>query len=75
VFPPRLADLTPGSLVDIVIEITRYTGLFNAAGVPCTAQPARAPGSPVPASLQLVGPPHGEELLLSTALRVEAATA
>ena len=75
VFPPRLADLTPGSLVDVIIEITRYTGLFNAAGVPCSAQPVQAPGSPVPASLQLVGPPHGEELLLSTALRVEAATA
>jgi Asp-tRNA(Asn)/Glu-tRNA(Gln) amidotransferase A subunit family amidase len=75
VFPPRLQDLTAGSLVDIVIEITRYTGLFNAAGVPCTAQPARVAGSRIPASLQLVGPPRGEELLLSTALRVEAATA
>jgi len=75
VFPPRLTDLTPDSLVDVIIEITRYTGLFNAAGVPCTAQPVLAAGSRIPASLQLVGPPHGEELLLSTALRIEAATA
>jgi len=37
-FPPRLKDLTPGSPIDIVIQTTQYTGLFNAAGVPCTAQ-------------------------------------
>ena len=59
VFPPRLADLTPDSLVDVIIEITQYIALFNAAGTPCTAQPIRAAGTPVPASLQLVGPPQG----------------
>jgi amidase len=75
VFPPRLEDLTPDSLVDIVIQVTQYTGLFNAAGVPCTAQPVPAVGSRIPASLQLAGPPGGEELLLATALRVEAAMA
>ena len=75
VFPHRLEDLTPDSLINIVIEITRYTGLFNAAGVPCTAQPVPAAGTRIPASLQLAGPPHGEELLLSTALRIQAATA
>jgi aspartyl-tRNA(Asn)/glutamyl-tRNA(Gln) amidotransferase subunit A len=74
VFPPRLKDLTPDSLVDI-IQLTQYTGLFNAAGVPCTAQPVRVAGSRIPASLQLVGPLRGEELLLATALRIEAATA
>jgi amidase len=73
VFPPRLADLTPDSLVNMIIEITQYTGLFNAAGTPCTAQPVPAAGTRMPASLQLVGPPRGEELLLATARRVEAA--
>jgi amidase len=73
VFPPRLEDLAPDSLVDVIIEITQYTGLFNAAGTPCTAQPVRATGTRMPASLQLVGPPRGEELLLATARRVEAA--
>jgi amidase len=73
VFPPRLADLAPESLVDVIIEITQYTGLFNVAGTPCTAQPVRAVGARIPASLQLVGPPLGEELLLATARRVEAA--
>ena len=73
VFPPRLGDLTPDSLVDVIIEITQYIALFNAAGTPCTAQPIRAAGTPIPASLQLVGPPWGEELLLATARQVEAA--
>jgi amidase len=73
VFPPRLADLTPDSLLDVIIEITQYIALFNAAGTPCTAQPIRAAGTPIPASLQLVGPPRGEELLLATARQVEAA--
>jgi hypothetical protein len=50
----------------------QYTGLFNAAGVPGTAQPVRVAGSRVPASLQLVGPLRGEELLLATAQRIEA---
>jgi Asp-tRNA(Asn)/Glu-tRNA(Gln) amidotransferase A subunit family amidase len=62
-------------LVDIIIQITQYTGLFNAAGAPCTAQPVQAAGSRIPASLQLVGPLRGEELLLATALRIEAAMA
>jgi amidase len=75
VFPPRLEDLTPDSLVDIVIQTSQYTGLFNAAGVPCTAQPVPSAGSRIPASLQLVGPPRGEELLLATALQIEAAMA
>jgi amidase len=73
VFPPRLEDLSPESLVNVIIEITQYTGLFNAAGTPCTAQPVRTAGTRVPASLQLVGPPRGEELLLATALLLEDA--
>ena len=73
-FPPRLADLAPDSLINVIIEITQYTGLFNAAGIPCTAQPVPAAGTRMPASLQLVGSPRGEELLLATARRVEAAT-
>lgn len=39
VFPPRLADLAPGTLLDVIIEITQYIALFNAAGTPGTAQP------------------------------------
>jgi len=72
-FPPRLEDLTPDSLINVIIEITQYTRLFNAAGTACTAQPVPAAGTRIPASLQLVSPPWGEELLLATARRVEAA--
>jgi amidase len=62
-----------GDTTPIVIEITRHTSLFNAAGTPCTAQPVPVDGGELPASLQLVGPLGGEELLLATARVVEAA--
>ncbi len=75
VFPPRLDGLTPDSLLDVVIDVTRHVSLFNAAGTPSTAQPVRTEDSPVPASLQLVGPHGGEELLLATASVVESASA
>jgi len=73
IFPPRLDDVTPDSLLQTVIDITRHASLFNAAGTPCTAQPVRTKDSPLPASLQLVGPHNSEELLLATATVVEAA--
>lgn len=72
VFPPRLDALNADTFLPTVIEVTSHVSLFNAAGNPATAQPIAVPGSPLPASLQLVGPHHGEELLLATALHVEA---
>jgi amidase len=74
IFPPRLDAITPDTLVPLAIEITRHVTPFNAAGTPCTAQPIRTEGSAIPASLQLVGPHDGEELLLTTALAVESAS-
>jgi len=74
VFPPRLDGLGGDALVPAIIELTSHVSLFNAAGVPCTAQPVPVPGSHLPASLQLVGPPGGEELLLTTAQYVQTAT-
>lgn len=73
VFPPRLDELTEQNFVDKVIEITKHVSLFNAAGVPCTAQPVPVRGGRLPASIQLVGPLGSEELLLATAARIEAA--
>lgn len=73
IFPPRLDSLTPETLLNTVIDLTRHVSAFNAAGVPGTAQPVRTSGSPVPASLQLVGPRRSEELLLATAKVVESA--
>ncbi len=47
---------------------------FNLAGVPALALPVPA-HSRLPASLQLVGPPGSEEVLLATGAIVEAAAA
>jgi amidase len=44
----------------------------NLAGLPALSQPVRTPGA-LPASLQLVGPLHSEELLLTTGLVIELA--
>jgi amidase len=73
VFPPRIDAVTEETLLPVIIEITQHVALFNAAGTPASAQPVPVGGSPVPASLQLVGPHGGEELLLATAARLEAA--
>jgi Asp-tRNA(Asn)/Glu-tRNA(Gln) amidotransferase A subunit family amidase len=73
VFAPRLEDLSAESLFPTCIELTAHVAPFNAAGVPATAQPVPTPGHRTPASLQLVGPAAGEELLVTTAAVVEAA--
>ncbi len=75
IFPPRLEDVSGDSLLPAVIELTRHVSPFNAAGVPCTAQPVSAADSGLPGSLQLVGPLGAEELLLATAQHLEAADA
>jgi amidase len=75
IFPPRLDALTEDAFMQTVIDITTNVSVFNAAGVPCTAQPVPVTGHRLPASLQLVGPRNAEELLLPTAARVEAARA
>jgi amidase len=74
VFPPRLEDVTPDTLVPLAIELTSHVTPFSAAGVPCTAQPIPADAAALPASLQLVGPPSSEAALLATAQLVESAT-
>jgi amidase len=75
IFPPRCDEVTADSLLSTVIELTRHVAVFNAAGTPCTAQPVPVRGSRLPASLQLVGPHGGEELLLTTARLVESVVA
>ena len=73
VYPPRIDQVTPDSLVPLAIELTSHVTPFSAAGVPCTAQPVPT-GGPLPASLQLVGPPSAEGSLLATAQLVESAS-
>jgi amidase len=53
--------------------LTQLTAPFNLAGVPAIAMPLPSPGFPLPVSLQLVGPMHGEDLLCATALAIETA--
>lgn len=60
-------------MVPWVQQLSGLTAPFNPAGASCTAQPIPAAGSALPASLQLVGTPHSEELLISAAARVEQA--
>jgi len=73
IFPPRLDALNEETLLPTAIEITKHVAPFNAAGLPGTAQPIPTQGR-LPASLQLVGPMNGEELLVTTAETVERAT-
>jgi amidase len=65
-FPPRIEDS------DRTLELIRATIPVNAAGLPAVALPVPTEG-PLPASLQLVGPPGGEESLLAAAAAIEAA--
>jgi len=73
IFPPRLDEIDENTFFPLVLELTKHVALFNAAGTPGTAQPVPVPGNRLPASLQLVGPLGSEELLVTTARRVEDA--
>ena len=64
--PPLLADYAG-------FPLTRLTAPFNLAGVPALSMPIPSPGFPVPVSLQIVGPMHGEDLLCATGLAIEGA--
>jgi amidase len=64
-FPPPLEE------PEAMFEILRTMEL-NLAGVPALSQPIRSAG-PLPASLQLYGPRHSEELLVATGAVVEGA--
>ncbi len=63
--PPRLDDAAS-------MTHRRLTMPANLAGVPALALPIPTTGG-FPASLQLIGPPGGEELLVATAAVIEAA--
>lgn len=63
--PPRLEQAA-------TMYRLRATLPVNLAGVPAVSIPVPRKGR-LPASLQLVGPAHAEELLLATAARVESA--
>jgi amidase len=61
-FPPPLAAAG--------MHFTAFTNPVNFAGFPALALPVPSPGA-LPASLQLIGPPDSEELLLATGAHIE----
>ena len=64
-YPPLLADVRG-------MHLTGFTNPVNLAGFPAVALPVPSTQR-LPASLQLIGPPGSEALLLATAAIVEAA--
>jgi amidase len=64
-FPPPLAAAAG-------MHFTAFTNPVNLAGFPALALPVPSSG-PLPASLQLIGPPDSEELLLATGAVIERA--
>lgn len=69
---PTLADFAPPLEKFEGIAAICRTMELNLAGVPASAQPVPSDG-PLPASLQLFGPPNCEERILPTAALIEAA--
>jgi amidase len=70
---PTLAIFPPPLGHGEELLMARCTLPVNLAGVPALALPVPSSG-PVPASLQLIGPPSAEEQLLSAGRDLEAAT-
>ncbi len=68
-FPPTLEEATT------IGRIRGLTAPVNVAGLPAIALPVPADDRPLPASVQLIGPRHGEDRLLETASVLEAAVA
>jgi Asp-tRNA(Asn)/Glu-tRNA(Gln) amidotransferase A subunit family amidase len=64
-FPPPLAAAAG-------MHFTAFTNPVNLAGFPALALPVPSSGR-LPASLQLIGPPESEELLLATGAVIEQA--
>jgi amidase len=54
-------------------DFTPYTAIWNVTGQPAISLPLLQGEDGLPTSIQLVGPPVGEELLLSLASQIEAA--
>ena len=65
-FPPALDDARA------LLRIRGLTSPVNLAGLPALALPVPA-GGPLPASVQLIGPPGGEERLLAAGAVLEQA--
>lgn len=74
VLPPRLDDPSIGT-TELTMQIAAFTPQANVTGLPALAMPVPIAGESFPASLQLIGPHGGEELLVATGAVVEQAIA
>ncbi len=72
ILPPRLDDPLVGS-AELSMQMAGLTPLANVTGLPALALPVPVASGPFPASLQLIGPHGGEELLVATGAVVEQA--
>jgi len=59
--------------IDRAGRFTPFTPIFNLTGQPAIALPAGMGQDGLPLSVQLVGPPGGEDVLFSLAAQIEAA--
>jgi amidase len=73
---PAIETLTPSfrEYQSRKIRMSRFTSPVNLAGFPAVVFPVPADG-PLPSSLQLIGPPGSEDLLLATAAVIERSVA
>lgn len=72
ILPPRLDDPSIGT-TELTMQIAAFTPPANVTGLPSLAMPVPIAGGSFPASLQLIGPHGGEELLVATGAVVEQA--
>jgi amidase len=74
ILPPRLDDPRIGT-TELTVQMAAFTPLANVTGLPALALPVPIAGEALPASLQLIAPRGGEELLVATGAVVERALA
>jgi amidase len=78
--PLEIGALQPGpgepatSMLEKSGDFTPFTPIFNVTGQPAISLPLHQSAEGVPVGVQMVGPPAGEELLLSLSAQLEAAT-
>jgi amidase len=72
--PPKLGELRdPGLGTKRLREILLFTAQFNITGQPAISLPVHMNGNGLPVGIQLVGPMHGEVLLLQLGHQLELA--
>jgi len=69
---PQKEDDPFTALIPDASDFTPYTAIWNVTGQPAISLPLLHGDDGLPTSIQLVGPPIGEELLLSLSAQIEA---